>query len=160
MIELALDSLRWLMDVQTSPKGHFEPVGCDGWFPRGGQKALFDQQPIEATGMIDACVEAYRVTDDRSWLDRAQWCFDWFLGVNDLRQPIYDQLTGGCNDALASQGVNENQGAESTLCWLMALLTLHDQQADGKLAETSDGDGQAQTARGPAAQAKQPTASH
>jgi glycosyltransferase involved in cell wall biosynthesis len=158
MIELSLEALRWLLNVQTSPKGHFEPVGCDGWFPRGGQKALFDQQPIEAAGMIDACVEAYLVTNDRSWLDRAHWCFDWFFGANDLRQPIYDQRTGGCNDALASQGVNENQGAESTLCWLMALLALYDQQVDGKLAGTVDGDGQVRTVKKPLVQETQPTA--
>jgi hypothetical protein len=134
-------------------------VGCDGWFPRGGQKALFDQQPIEAAGMIDACVEAYRVTDDRFWLDRAQWCFDWFFGANDLRQPIYDQRTGGCNDALASQGVNENQGAESTLCWLMALLTLHDQQVDGKLSDSGGSSVQTQIACEPDVQETQPAGS-
>ncbi len=138
MIELALRSLRWLLDVQTAIEGHFQPIGCTGWFPKGGQKALFDQQPIEAAGMIDACLEAYRITADRYWNDRAQWCFNWFFGYNDLRQPIYDQRTGGCSDALAPHGVNQNQGAESTLSWLMSLLAFYDQLLDRKSAETGD----------------------
>jgi hypothetical protein len=114
--------------VQTSPKGHFEPVGCNGWYPRSGQKALFDQQPIEAAGMIDACLEAYRITKDRSWSKRAQWCFGWFLGDNDLRQPICKERTGGSCDALTPDGLNANQGAESTISWLMSLLSMYELQ--------------------------------
>ena len=112
--------------------GNFEPIGCDGWYRRGGKKAIFDQQPIEVGATIDACLEAYRVTGDRWWRERAQWCFDWFLGANDLRLPAYDPRTGGCSDALAPQGVNENQGAESTLCWLMSLLSFYEVMVDEK----------------------------
>ncbi len=126
MMQLAFRSLGWLVDVQTSSEGHFEPVGTDGWYPRGGTKAVFDQQPIEAAGLIDACLEAYRVTKDRSWSQRAQWCFGWFLGDNDLRQPIHDLRTGGSADGLGPDGINQNQGAESTLCWLMSLIAMYD----------------------------------
>jgi hypothetical protein len=128
MVQQALRSLSWLIDVQTSPKGHFEPVGCNGWYPRSGQKAFFDQQPIEAAGMIDACLEAYRVTKDRSWSKRAQWCFGWFLGDNNLRQPICNERTGGSCDALTPDGLNANQGAESTISWLMSLLSMYELQ--------------------------------
>ncbi len=138
MIERALESLDWLWKVQ-SRDGHFAPVGCHGWYPRGGEKAHFDQQPIEATCMIDALVEAYHVTQDRMWIRRAYRTLNWFLGANDLSIPIYDYKTGGCFDGLHSQGVNENQGAESTLAWLLSLLSLYDHAHDGTLKKSSTG---------------------
>ena len=122
MLQLAFRALRWLVDVQTSSEAQFEPVGTEGWYPRGGKKAVFDPQPIEAAGLIDACLEAFRISQDRFWSGRAQWCFGWFLGDNDLRQPICDQRTGGSADALGPDGINENQGAESTLSWLTSLI--------------------------------------
>ncbi|MEE9212019.1 MAG: glycosyltransferase family 4 protein, partial [Phycisphaeraceae bacterium] len=134
MIEKALWVLEWLVHIQTSPEGHFAPVGCNGWFPRGGAMARFDQQPIEATSMIEACLEAHHVTNDRKWLDHAYRCLNWFLGDNDLRTPLYDHTTGGCHDGLHPQGVNENQGAESTLCWLLALLALYDHNLETRPA--------------------------
>ena len=147
MVQQALRSLGWLIDVQTSPKGHFEPVGCNGWYPRSGQKALFDQQPIEAAGMIDACLEAYSITKDRSWSKRAQWCFGWFLGDNDLRQPICNERTGGSNDALSPDGLNANRGAESTISWLMSLLSMYELLLDDQ--QTAGGDDQHETISAP-----------
>jgi hypothetical protein len=126
MMRLAFRALGWLVDVQTSSGGQFEPVGTEGWYPRGGNKAVFNQQPVEATGLIDACLEAYRISKDRYWSGRAKWCFGWFLGDNDLRQPIYDQRTGGSADGLNPDGINENQGAESTLSWLMSQIAMCD----------------------------------
>jgi glycosyltransferase involved in cell wall biosynthesis len=125
MVEAGLRSLRWLMDRQTDPRGHFMPVGCRGWMVRGGEQARFDQQPIEAEHMIGALLEAWRVTNDRRWVEEARRCFEWFLGRNDLQQPICDQATGACRDGLAADGVNRNQGAESTLSWLHSLMRLH-----------------------------------
>jgi hypothetical protein len=113
------------MDHQTDPRGHFVPVGCHGWLVRGGIQARFDQQPIEAEHMIGALLEAWRVTNDRRWIEDARRCFEWFLGRNDLQQPICDQATGACRDGLAADGVNRNQGAESTLSWLHSLMRLH-----------------------------------
>jgi hypothetical protein len=118
-------------------------VGTDGWYPRGGKKAVFDQQPIEAAGLIDACLEAYRVTKDRFWKGRAQWCFGWFLGDNDLRQPVHDLRTGGSADGLSPDGINQNQGAESTLCWLMSLIAMYDLQTIERPAAV-EGDGKPQ----------------
>lgn len=126
MIQTALRALEWLHDVQTGPNGQFAPVGGDGWFTRGGEKARFDQRPSEAAATIDASLEAYRVTDDRKWLDRAYRCLNWFLGDNDLHLPLYDHTTGGCADALHAHGVNENQSAEATLSWLLSLLSLYE----------------------------------
>lgn len=137
MIETALGALEWLWDVQTSAAGYFAPVGTEGWYPRGGEKARFNQAPGEATATIDACLEAYHVTNDRKWVERAEKCLNWFLGDNDLRLPLYDHTTGGCADFLHSQGVSENQGAEATLAWLLSLLAMYDQSlAVGAAAQT------------------------
>jgi hypothetical protein len=79
---------------------------------------------VEACATISACLEAYRLTDEQSWLKEAQRIFCWFLGKNDLQIPLYDASTGGCRDGLHPDRVNENQGAESTLSFLMALLEM------------------------------------
>ena len=123
-LEIGLQSLRWLSEVQRSPRGHFRPIGSNGFFARGQHPAEFDQQPVEARAMISACIEAYRTTDDSYWLDEARRTFDWFLGRNDLGQPLYDSRTGGCCDGLHKDRVNQNQGAESTLAFLLALAEM------------------------------------
>jgi len=125
MVDAALKALAWLADLQTDPKGHFVPIGNRGWFNRNGIQARFDQQPIEVQHMAGAELEAYRVTGDRRWLDESRRCFEWFLGRNDLRQPVCDHATGGCRDGLQAEGINQNQGAESTLAWLHSLIALH-----------------------------------
>ena len=124
MIETGLRSLKWLLQVQTGRDGVFSPIGNRGWFKRGGRKASFDQQPIEAHAMLDACLEARNVTGDERWVREARRCFNWFLGKNDLEEPLYDYQTGGCRDGLSAEGVNLNEGAESTLAWLLSLLAL------------------------------------
>ncbi|HUV40060.1 MAG TPA: glycosyltransferase family 4 protein [Planctomycetota bacterium] len=135
IIATALTALEWLVNLQTSPQGHFVPVGSDGWYVRGKTQARFDQQPIEAHAMIDACIEAFRVTGSTRWMECAQMCFDWFLGRNDLRLSLYDHATGGCRDGLQSEGVNQNQGAESTLAWLMSLLSMRAYLSGGQAPE-------------------------
>ncbi|OGV42698.1 MAG: glycosyl transferase family 1 [Lentisphaerae bacterium GWF2_57_35] len=128
MIECGLRSLEWLDRVQTSEKGHFVPIGTQGWFRQNGLKARFDQQPIEAFTMIDACTAAYRATRDEKWLSSARRAFDWFLGRNDLQAPLYDARSGGCYDGLHPDRVNQNQGAESTVVWLLSLLLMYEIQ--------------------------------
>ena len=125
MIEVGLTSLRWLLEVQTSDDDHLSVIGNDGWYHRGGQPAQFDQQPIEIQCLVQACLAASQATGDSGWVDEAIRCFKWFLGANDLGQPLYNQETGGCHDGLAAHGVNQNQGAESTLAYLLSLLDLH-----------------------------------
>jgi glycosyltransferase involved in cell wall biosynthesis len=137
MIAAGLRSLSWLVKISTA-NGHFSPVGNDGWYPRGGSRALFDQQPLEADAMVAACIAAYHATEEHIWVDRATLCFKWFLGANDLEIPLYDSSTGGCRDGLSPNGVNENQGAESTLAWLSALTQIHSLQAAGYLGWTSN----------------------
>jgi glycosyltransferase involved in cell wall biosynthesis len=125
MIEAGIESLRWLVAEQhQGDEEIFVPIGSSGFFTEGEEKARFDQQPVEACATISACLEAYRLTDEEYWLEEAQRVFRWFLGKNDLQVPLYDAATGGCRDGLHPDRVNENQGAESTLSFLMALLEM------------------------------------
>jgi glycosyltransferase involved in cell wall biosynthesis len=123
-LDIGLRSLRWLLDAQTAPDGHFAPIGCHGFWPRGGEKARFDQQPLEAHAMVSACLEAYSVTRDEDWRRAARRCFEWFLGRNDLGLSLYDATTGGCRDALLQDRLNQNQGAESTLAFHLSLVEI------------------------------------
>jgi glycosyltransferase involved in cell wall biosynthesis len=103
---------------------HFSFVGCNGWYERGQRRASFDQQPIEAAGTVMMLRGAYDATEDGRFLKLQRKAFDWFLGANDLGLPLYDFRTKGCNDALMRGGVNMNQGAESTLSFLLSLLAI------------------------------------
>jgi glycosyltransferase involved in cell wall biosynthesis len=126
MTEAGLESLKWLADLQKSKErgGHFVPIGSNGFYPKDGERARFDQQPVEAQGMVSACLEALRITGKKSWHREARRAFEWFLGRNDLHAPVYDPTTGGCRDGLHPDRTNENQGAESTLAFLQSLLEL------------------------------------
>ena len=129
MISISLEALDWLLTQQRcETNGHFVPIGSQGFYRKGGEKARFDQQPIEAAGAVSACLQAYRVTGDRHWHREAWSAFNWFLGDNDLQLPLYDSVTGGCRDGLHPDRANENQGAESTLSFLMALLEMRSLQ--------------------------------
>jgi len=124
VFERGLQTLRWLAEVQTAESGDFRPIGSNGFHQRGGLRATFDQQPIEAQAMVSACLEAYRATSDAWWYAEAQRAFDWFLGWNDLGLEVYSPSTGGCRDALHVDRVNQNQGAESTLAFLLSLAEM------------------------------------
>ncbi|MCK5001499.1 MAG: glycosyltransferase family 4 protein [Gammaproteobacteria bacterium] len=134
MIRIALSTLDWLKTIQHDEMDcYFSAIGNHGWFTKGGEKAQFDQQPIEAAAMIDACIDAFRLTRDEEWITYAYRCLNWYQGENELHLSLYDHSTGGCRDGLQLDSVNENQGAESTLCWLMALLAIYKHRG---LAET------------------------
>ena len=124
VLDRGLEALRWLMTLQISDKGHFRPIGSNGFYRRGGVRADFDQQPVEAHATVSACLEAYRTTSDLWWYEQAQTAFDWFIGWNDLGLELYQPDTGGCCDGLHVDRVNENQGAESTLAFLLSLAEM------------------------------------
>jgi glycosyltransferase involved in cell wall biosynthesis len=124
VLELGLEALRWLTGVQTAEQGHFRPIGTNGFYRRGGARANFDQQPIEAQATVSACLEAYQATSDPYWYEQAERAFDWFLGSNDLGLELYAPTTGGCRDGLHVDRVNQNQGAESTLAFLLSLVEM------------------------------------
>ena len=127
---IGLETLQWLCRVQTSKAGAFSPIGSDGFWTRGGLRARFDQQPIEAAGGVSCALLAYRVTRDTAWLREAERAHAWFRGANDTGQALVLTPTGACRDGLQPARVNANQGAESTLAWL---------QADFELAEAQPG---------------------
>jgi hypothetical protein len=115
MVALGIGVLEWLRDVQiNSSVGWFAPVGNQSWFPKSGSKAQYDQQPLEAAAIIGACIEAYECTHGEE-----------YLGKNDRQSKLYDHASGGCRDGLQQDGVNENQGAESTLSYILSLLALY-----------------------------------
>ncbi len=123
-LEVGLHTLGWLVTVQTAPQEHFRAVGSNGFYRKGQQRARFDQQPVEANATVSACLEAYRATQDAIWVKEARSAFEWFLGRNDLGQELYDPTTGGCFDGLQEDRVNRNQGAESTLAFLLSLAEM------------------------------------
>jgi len=124
VVETGLNALRWLLELQTSEDGYFRPIGCCGFYQRGSDRAQFDQQPIEANAMVSACLSAYAVTSDSYWQQQATKAFDWFLGWNDLGLELYSSNSGGCHDALHVDRLNMNQGAESTLAFLLSLAEM------------------------------------
>jgi len=134
MLEMGLRALDWLKQIQTDETGrHFAAIGNHGWLNRHGEKARFDQQPIEAAAMADACIEAFNCTRNEEWITYAYRCLNWYQGENDLGVPLCDYATGGCRDGLEAQGVNENQGAESTLCWLTTLLAVYNHRGRNRV---------------------------
>lgn len=130
MVEAGIESLEWLVAAQQGGDSEiFVPIGSNGFFAQGAKKARFDQQPVEACATVSACQEVYRLTRDSRWQTEARRAFRWFLGKNDLLAPLYDPITGGCRDGLHPDRVNENQGAESTISFLMALLEMRAAEA-------------------------------
>ena len=124
MLDAGMRSLDWLISVQSSPEGQFAAIGSSGFYERGASPAVFDQQPVEASAMVSACLDAYRVHHDRRWMMQARWAFNWFLGENHLQHWLFDPATGGCRDGLHIDRANQNQGAEATLSFLLALHEL------------------------------------
>jgi len=122
-LEVALESCEFLLE-NTYNGHHFSFIGCNGWYKRGKQRAMFDQQPIEAGSTVMMLRAAYEATRESKFLSLQRKAFDWFLGENDLHIPIYDFKTKGCYDGLKPGGVNLNQGAESMVSFLLSLLCI------------------------------------
>jgi len=122
--EAGLATLKWLVDVQRADSSYFVPIGSDGFYQRGGSRARFDKQPIEAAVTVSACLEAHQTTGDERWYEEATRAFEWFLGRNDLGLSLYNPSTGGCRDGLHPDRVSQNEGAESTLAFLTALVEM------------------------------------
>ena len=119
MTDTGLGALDWLIDVQATAEGHLSPIG-NGWWPRYGERSRFDQQPIEATALLLAAESASVVDGSAHYRSAMERSYGWFLGANDLGIGLADPVRGACRDGLTRQGVNMNEGAESTLMWLIA----------------------------------------
>lgn len=125
MYDTGIKALSWLLEVQTAPDGHLSIIGNKGWHDISGNRSMFDQQPVEVKSLISACLDAYLITGEKKWFEESERCLSWFLGQNDLGLPVCDCKTGGCSDGLEIQGVNANQGAESTLAWVISLINMN-----------------------------------
>jgi len=130
LADAGLRSLRWLMGVQTSPAGHFRPVGSEGFMLARTPPLPFDQQPLEAAATIAACAAAQRIQPGGNWHTEAARAFAWFLGDNDLAIPLVDLADGSCRDGLHPDRANENRGAESVLSWLLGLADMRGMDAE------------------------------
>jgi hypothetical protein len=123
-VDAGLRSLRWLMVQQTSSAGHFRPVGTAGFGEQRQYPRAFDQQPVEATATIAACLTAWRADGDAEWKAIAMRVFAWFLGGNDLSVALVDPHTGSCRDGLHPDRANENRGGESVVSYLLGLAEI------------------------------------
>jgi hypothetical protein len=141
MLDVGLEVLDWLIDEQTSAEGHLSPIG-NGWWSHGEDRSRFDQQPIEATSLLLAAEAAHLATGDDKYRVTMEQAYAWFLGENDLGVLVADPGRGASSDGLTPQGVNTNQGAESTLMWLIALEHLRGMRTQPVRAGAS-GDGAA-----------------
>lgn len=122
-LDVACRTLDFLLGI-LFVNDRLELIGQAGWYPRKGSRAFFDQQPVDAEDTVEVCLEAYRVTGEARYYDLTFRAFEWFLGRNRLGLPLYDSATGGCYDGLEPNGVNQNQGAESTISYLLSYLLL------------------------------------
>jgi len=124
-LEIARKTLDFLTNLMLI-NGEFHPIGQNGWYNRHGERAFFDQQPLDVSGIVLTYLAAFKVTNERDFYNKAVLAFNWFLGRNYLKQMMYDEATGGCYDGLGKHTVNLNQGAESTISYLTARLFLED----------------------------------
>ena len=122
-LDIATKASDFLIET-TFTQNHFTFIGCNGWYKVGHERASFDQQPIEAASTVMMLNAAYNATNNPRYITLQKKAFDWFLGENDLQIPVYDFKTKGCSDGLGAGGVNVNQGAESTISFTLALLTI------------------------------------
>ncbi len=122
--DAGLRSLRWLTTMQTTPAGHFRPVGTEGFGDKRKAPLAFDQQPLEATATISACLAAWHADGNAEWNADAERAFGWFLGENDLSASLVDLETGSCRDGLHKDRPNENRGGESVVSYLLSLAEI------------------------------------
>ncbi len=121
--EIAFEAMNFLTET-TLKDGYFSAIGNEKWYQKGGERSMFAQQPVDALAMVLMYHQAFRLTKDKDYLTKLFSCFMWFLGENDLRMNLFDFETRGCCDGFESYGVNRNQGAESSLAYLISHLTV------------------------------------
>jgi hypothetical protein len=121
--KVAFDSMHFLMD-HTMSNGYLSIIGNEKWFKKDGERSIFAQQPVDAMVMVLMFRQAYNISNDKKYLSKLFRSFKWFLGENDLRMNLFNHETKGCFDGLESYGINQNQGAESTLAYLISYLNV------------------------------------
>ncbi len=129
-LDVAVESMDFLLKTQIV-NGVYMPIGNNGWYKRGEKRAFYDQQPLEAAGMVEAAVDAYYATKNKRYTQVAYDAFGWFLGRNSKKVMVYNPETAGCCDGINADTVNMNQGAESSISYLLARLKLEELRQDG-----------------------------
>jgi hypothetical protein len=124
-LAVAEETMRFLKDVTTIDETYV-PIGSNGWYPKGGERAFYDQQPIDAGAMVETAALAYKLTRSKVYETTLRQALGWFFGMNAKSVRLYDDSTGACYDGINQVGLNENQGAESTLAFLLAAATFID----------------------------------
>lgn len=124
-----LETLRWILDMQISPAGHFRPIGSESFGREYSLPRPFDQQPVEAWAAIDGAHAAFDATHERHWLSHASRAYAWFFGANDRSVTVADPVSGTCHDGINPRGVNLNEGAESVLSYHLAHCSIRDLMA-------------------------------
>ncbi len=122
-MDVAAETLDFLTEIKWNGV-YFEMIGNEGWYKKNGERATFGQQPIDAGYLVEAYIAAHQVTRKDKYLVLAQYAFEWFLGRNRLNEALYDFGDGAVADGIDSTGISRNQGAESVVCFLMALIGL------------------------------------
>jgi hypothetical protein len=126
-LEAGKESLGFILQVQMIDN-QFVPIGNNGWYQRGGQRAMYDQQSVEAFCMTEVALAAYHATGQEEYRENAEIVFEWFLGRNSRKAMVYNAETGGCYDGITPLGLNLNQGAEATVSYLLARLDMESLQ--------------------------------
>jgi uncharacterized protein YyaL (SSP411 family) len=124
-LQVASKSMKFLINTQTINKV-FVPIGNRGWYRKGSDRAIYDQQSVEASCTTEAAIAAFRSTSEEVYLEAAYEAFEWFLGGNLKGLMLYDPENGSCCDGITPQGLNLNKGAEATLAYLQARLNLEE----------------------------------
>lgn len=125
-LAIARATTDFLLKISYEDNDFFSPIGQDGWYFRGGKRAFFDQQPEDTSSAVEALAAAFEITGEKKYKEESKKAFMWFLGKNHLGQMVYDEATGGCFDGLGKFSLNFNQGAESTISYFLARLTVKD----------------------------------
>lgn len=126
ILEIGKSSLDFLISKSFDEMGIFHAIGNNGWYPKGGEPARYDQQTVEAGGMVEACVDAFKILGHERYKEYAKKAFQWFTGRNISQKSMIDPVTGGVYDAITENGINTNQGAESILSYLLAATKLEE----------------------------------
>ncbi|NLW91419.1 MAG: hypothetical protein GXY34_07450 [Syntrophomonadaceae bacterium] len=135
VLAIGKDSLNFLSEVLFRNE-HLDIVGNCGWYQRGGKIPIFDQQPVDAASIISVLLEAYELLGNREYLDLAQTAYEWYHGRNHHGLPLYNEVTGGCFDALTEEGVNLNQGAEAVVSLLLSDLMMEEYLVQEEIGQT------------------------
>ncbi len=123
VLSVALEAMNFLISINLKD-GYLSLIGNQKWYRKGGERAYFAQQPVDTMAMVLMFYQAFIATNDKQYLNQMYTSFMWFLGENDLRMNLYDFETSGCCDGIEEYGINRNQGAESSLAYLISHLRI------------------------------------